>query len=81
MLKWLLMGFIFVGISNINKCHIMNNVRIIDKVYGDIFYLNKEKEITAISLNINGLRTEEWTAKNDMMRDFILKTNIDIVVI
>ena len=53
------MGFIFVGISNINKYYTNNSVKIIDKVYRDIFQPNKEEEITVISLNVNRLRTEE----------------------
>ena len=59
MLKWLLIGFIFIDVSNIDRFHIMNNIRVIDKVYGDLFQVNKEEEITVISLNINGLRAEE----------------------
>ena len=51
----------------------------INKIYRDIFQPNKEEEITVISLNINKLRIEEWAAKNDMMKDFILKTEADIV--
>ena len=58
----------------------MNNVRMIDKVYGDIFHLSKEKEITIISFNVNRLRTEEQTAKNDIIRDLILN-EADIVSI
>ena len=44
------------------------------------FSPKKKDEITVISLNINGLGTEGWTVKNNMVRDFILKTETDIVI-
>ena len=74
------MEFIFGGVSDINEYHINNNTRMIKEVYRDSFHPNKKEEITVILLNLNGLRTEEWAAKNNLIRDFILKTNVDIIV-
>ena len=78
-LKRLIVELIFESISNINKCHTMNSIQLINDVNRDSFHLKKEEEITIISLNINSLRTEEWTVKNNIMRDFIVKLEADII--
>ena len=32
-------------------------------------------------MNINGLKTEGWKAKNDMLRDFFIKSNADAIAL
>ena len=51
------------------------------KFYRDQFKANKDKEITILSANINRLRTEEWRAKNNQVRDLLLSIKANIIVL
>ena len=77
-LRFLLIGFIYLGIRNIDIYYRMNNTKNFER-YGDIFSLHKEDEITMILANINELRMECWNAKNNQVRDLILSAKVDIV--
>ena len=69
------------GISSINACHRINNTRVIEEVYGDQFYSDKDEKIIVLLLNVNRIRTEGWLVKNDLFRDFILGSKVDIIAL
>ena len=58
MLKFLLAGFIYLGIRNIDMYYIINNTLHSLEFCRDYFKSDKDKEITVISLNINRLKTD-----------------------
>jgi len=80
MLKSLIIESIYLAIRDLNVYYNMNS-KMLSIEYGDHFNLNKDNELTTISLNINSLRTKSWQAKNDMVRDFILESNADVIII
>jgi len=49
--------------------------------FGDHFSPNKEEEIMVVSTNINGLKTEGWKAKNDILRSFLVRTEASIMAL
>ena len=79
-LKLLIVGSIYLVVGDLDMCYNMSS-KMLSIEYGDYFNLNKDNELTTISLNINSLRTESWQAKNDMVWDFILVSNIDVIVL
>jgi hypothetical protein len=79
MLRAILVAFTYLGIRDINKCYKIDNASTMDDFYRDHFSPKKEDEITVISLNINSLRTEGWKVKNDLVRDFTLGLDANIV--
>ena len=80
-LRAILVGFIYLGIWDTIDYYKMDNTSIVDNFYGDYFNPRKEDKIAVISLNINSLRTEGWKAKNNLVRDFILESDANIVTI
>ena len=49
--------------------------------YRDYFSPEKEDEITVVLVNINGLRVKGQHAKNDLVYNFILGTEADIIAL
>ena len=47
--------------------------------YGIQFDASKEEEIICMSMNINGLHTNSWRAKNNLLREFLVNSKSDIV--
>ena len=47
--------------------------------YRDLFIATKNNVIMYISLNIEGLKVEKQKAKNEMLQDFLLRFNIDLI--
>ena len=81
MYRAILIEFIYSGVGDINIYYKIDNASIINDFYSDYFSSRKVDKITVISLNVNSFRTEGWTVKNDMVRDFILGADTDIVTI
>ena len=59
----------------------MDYTSFLNESFGDYFSPNKEEEITVISANINSLRMEEWKAKNDVLREFFVQSEADIIAL
>jgi hypothetical protein len=59
MLRFVVAGFIFLDICNIDKCCSMSNTSGGIDYFGDKFVIDKVDEITLYSININRLRAEE----------------------
>ena len=80
MLRAIFIGVIYWIIADITKYYKMDN-ELLHMKYGDHFCAKKDNEIIVVSLNINSLQTESWRAKNDLVRDFILKSEVDIIAL
>ena len=80
-LRSILAGFTYLGVRDINNYYKIDNTNLISNFCRDHFSPRKEEEIMVILLNANGLKTEEWKAKNNIARDFILRSNTNIVAL
>jgi len=47
--------------------------------YGDKLAKDKEKELVLLSLNVNGLQSEGWKVKIDIIKEFLIKYKVDII--
>ena len=81
MLRCILIGLIYSDIRDVNECCSIDNTITMNNYHRDYFSPKKEEEIMVISLNVNRLKTEGWKAKNDIVRDFILELDADIVAL
>ena len=47
--------------------------------YRDLLSKTEDNKLVYLSINMNGLHYEGWKVKNDMIRDFILKSKAEII--
>ena len=59
----------------------MDYTDFLNKPFGDHFSSENEEEIMVVSMNINSLKIKSWKAKNDMLRDFLLQLQADIIAL
>ena len=72
------------SIASNDRNNQVNNTRAIDDtlIFGDTLDMDHDAydgSILCLSLNINGLQSEKWKAKNDRLRTFLKNYNFDIM--
>ena len=82
MLKSYWVGFIMAGISIMNKYYNLGNILIRNRElgqYSNNLVKDKEEELVLLLLNVNDLQLESQKAKNDIIREFLIKYKADII--